>query len=165
MNDPLIPEWMKKKKTEKTEQTEQGSASAKEEVRQRPIVTFASLIIEKDSQKFWRELQEKLRISVQFLPELGLTGSTSSFGSGVRVSVSFPGILPIRTYTDLFWAKEAGGIRCSGRNIGAYILQFRVTPDNRVAVLSSRGGNDLMNPEEACEHVMKVMIDLIGSQE
>jgi hypothetical protein len=79
--------------------------------------------------------------------------------------VSFPGILPIRTYTDLFWAKEAGGIRCSGRNIGAYILQFRVTPDNRVAVLSSRGGNDLMNPEEACEHVMKVMIDLIGSQE
>src|ERR1035438_10281085 len=118
MNDPLIPEWMKKKKTEKTEQTEQGSASAKEEVRQRPIVTFASLIIEKDSQKFWRELQVKLRISVQFLPELGLTGSTSSFGSGVRVSVSFPGILPIRTYTDLFWAKEAGGIRSEERRVG-----------------------------------------------
>ncbi len=158
MNDSLMPEWMKKKKVE------QESASVQEEASQQRVVTFASLLIKKDGRKFWRELQEKLGISVRFLPALGLTGSTSPLGNGVRVSVSCPGVLPIKTYTDLFLTQEVGGIRCSGLNIGAYTLQFRVTPDNCVAVLSSRGGRDLMNPEEACEHVMKLMIDLIDSQ-
>ena len=160
MNDSRMPEWMKKKK-----KAEQEPAGVKEEARQQQGgVTFASLLIKRDGRKFFRELQEKLEISVQFLPELGLTGSTSPLGDGVRVSVSCPGILPIQTYTNLFWTQEVGGIRCSGLNIAAYTLQFRVTPDNRVAVLSSRGGCDLMNPEETCEHVMKMMIDLIDSQ-
>ena len=155
MNGSVMPEWMMKKM-----KAEPVSAIARQETRQQRVVTFASLLIEKDSPKFWRELQEKLEISVKFLPGLGLTGSTSSFGNGVRVTVNSPGIFPIRTYTDLFWTPEAGGIRCSGLNIGTYIFQFRVTPDNRVAVFSSRGGCALMNPEQACEHVMKAMIDL-----
>lgn len=155
MNDSLMPEWMKKKKAE------QESASVKEEARQQRAVTFDSLLIKRDSRKFWKELQQKLEIAVRFLPELGLTGSTSPLGDGVRVAVSCPGVLPIQTHTDLFWTQEVGGIRCSGLNIGFYILQFRVTPDKRVAVLSSRGGSDLMNPEQACEHVMQVMMDLI----
>ncbi|MFI5118129.1 MAG: hypothetical protein ACHP8B_15665 [Terriglobales bacterium] len=149
---------MKKKKAE------QEPADVKEEAGQQRVVTFASLLIKRDGRKFFRELQQKLEISVRFLPALGLTGSTSPLGDGVRVSVICPGILPIQTYTDLFWTQEVGGIRCSGLNIGAYTLQFRVTPDNRVTVLSSRSGYDLMNPEEACEHVMKAMIDLIDSQ-
>jgi hypothetical protein len=157
MNDSLMPEWMKKKKAE------QESASAKEETRQQRTVT-ASLLIERDGPNFWKELQEKLEIGVQFLPQLGFTGSTTTFGGGVRVSVSSPGVFANQTYTDLFWTHELGGIRCSGLNIGAYTLQFRITPDNRVAVLSSRSGYDLMNPYDACEYVMKLMIDLIDSR-
>ena len=156
MNDVLMPEWMKKK------HEADELAKAKEEARQQKLMT-AALLIEREAPKFWKQLQEKIAIAVEFLPKLDMTGSITTFGSGMRVSVSCPGVFANQTYTDLFFNGEVRKIRCTTLNGGVYTLQFTVGPDDTVGVESSRDAI-FMNVDQASEYVMRKMIEVIESR-
>ena len=158
MNDSVKPEWMRKK------QAEQEAAVRAEDLRQQRVVA-AALLINRDGQKFWKELKEKLAIAVEFLPDLRLAGSISpTSDDAIRILANKPGVLASQTYTDLSYNREAKEIRCGTLNRGIYSLRFCViTGENRVAVISSlRPG--VMGPEAAAQHVMEKMIDCIESQ-
>jgi len=73
MNDSVKPEWMKKK------QSEQEATAAETEIR-RQRAENAALLIDKEGQKFWKEIKEKLAIAVEFLPDLKLKGVISPTG-------------------------------------------------------------------------------------
>jgi|SRR5208282_4932346 len=158
MNDSVRPEWMKKK------QAEQESAARAEDLRQQRIVA-AALLIDRDGQKFWKELKEKLAIAVEFLPDLKLAGLISPTGDdALRILINKPGVFANQTYTDLFYNREAKEIRCGILNGGMYSLGFCVvTDENRVTVISSRQSG-VMDPEAAAQYIMENMIHYIESQ-
>jgi len=158
MNDSVKPEWMRKK------QAEQEATARAEDLRQQRIIA-AALLIDRDGQKFWKELKEKLAIAVEFLPDLKLSGSISPVGdNAIRILVNKPGPFANQAYTDLFYNSEAKEIRCGILNGGMYSLGLCVvTDENRVAVISSRQPG-AMDSEAAAQHIMVKMIDSVESQ-
>ncbi len=143
---------------------EREAAARAEDLRQQRIGA-AALLIDRDGQKFWKELKEKLAIAVEFLPDLKLAGLISPTGDdALRILVNKPGVSANQTYTDLFYDREAKEIRCGILNGGMYSLRFCVvTEENRVVVTSSRQSG-MMDPEAAAQYVMEKMIDYIESQ-
>ena len=116
--------------------------------------------IEKAGPEYWRALQEQLVAAVDVLPDGELSGSITTFGGGLRVTVTRIGAFN-QTHTDIFYTRNATEIRCSTHDSGLYILKFCVTPDNQLAVKSARGV-DPMNPAQASEYIMQSMIDVMN---
>jgi len=157
MNDLVKPEWMKKR------QAEQEATTTEQELR-RQRADAAALLIDRDGEKFWKDLKEKLAIAVEFLPDLKLEGLISPQGKdALRIAVSKPGVFLNQTYTDIFYNRDAKQLRCGLLNKGIYNLMFCVTGDGRVMVNDLRDSGT-MNADGAAQHIMELMIDQIESQ-
>lgn len=152
-NENPIPEWMKKK------QLENAQVEAQEQLRlQRESADMR--LVEIEAPKFWQELLENMKIAVDALPALKLRGSYSLLGlESVRIEMSSPGNFANMTYTDLF--RDAGRIRASTLDAGAYSLLFCAVSDTEIGVVDEHKRGHAMNPDEASEYVMKRMLNLI----
>ena len=151
MDDPPIPEGT-------------NNSPSRMQSTERPQRTPPpSVLIDRESPRFWNELQERLDNAIDAQSELDVSGITTAFDGGFRVTLNRPGMVFQQTYTDLFYKRGAPEIRCSTLKAGAYTLRFSLTPDHQVAVTSSRGSG-LMNTSEAAEYVMQVMLDAIGGK-
>jgi hypothetical protein len=106
---------------------------------------------------FWNELQEKLNAAVDALYLHDMSGVITSYGGGIRVTLQRPGKAFNRDYTDIVFKRAPAEIRCATLNDGTYTLKFLVSDGNKVAVSSTRR-NQVMNPEQACEHIMTLLV-------
>lgn len=124
----------------------------------RPASRSQTQLIERGGQQFWTELQGKLAAAVDALYLQDLAGMITSFGGGIRVTLNRPGKVFNHDYTDITFKRSPSEIRCTTLNDGTYTLRFCVTANNKVAVTSTRR-NQVMNPEEACEHIMTLLLN------
>jgi hypothetical protein len=115
-------------------------------------------LIERGGPQFWTKLQGELVTAVDFLYLQELAGLITSFRDGVRVTLNRPGKAFNHDYTDITFKRAPSEIRCTTLNDGTYTLRFCVTSDNQVAVTSTRR-NQVMNPAEACEHIMTLLLN------
>ena len=155
-----MPDWIKKRL--QAEQLEKAEEEAK---RQRSLA--GGLLIEKERPRFWRQLQEKLNIDVQFLPKLGIIGSISAHpgapsNPSLRINMMRSGIYPNQTYTDVFL--DANRIRCTTLGDGAYSFQFCVVSDTEIAVMNEANGQR-MDSGQASEYILRRMVELIDRQD
>jgi hypothetical protein len=130
---------------------------------ERPASRAHSQLIERGGSQFWDELQHKLAAAVDSLYLHDLAGMITSFGGGIRVTLNRPGKAFNHDYTDVIFKRTPAEIRCTTLNDGTYTLRFCVTPDNKVAVTSTRR-NQVMNAEQACEHIMTLLLNASGRQ-
>jgi hypothetical protein len=114
--------------------------------------------IETQGPVFWQALQDRLALAIDSLPGDGeLTGSITSFGGGVRITVTKLGMAFNQAYTDLFYKRGSSEIRCSALNGSPYVLRFAPTADGKIGVKSTLGISS-MDPNEAGEHIMELML-------
>jgi hypothetical protein len=130
---------------------------------ERPASRSQAQLIERCGPQFWDELQHKLAAAVDSLYLHDLAGMITSFGGGIRVTLNRPGKVFNHDYTDVIFKRSPAEIRCASLNDGTYTLRFCVTADNKVAVTSTRR-NQVMNPEQACEHIMTLLLNASGRQ-
>jgi hypothetical protein len=112
--------------------------------------------IEKEGPVFWQILQDKLALAIDSLPS-EFSGSITSFGGGVRVTVNKLGMAFNQAYTDLFYKRGSSEIRCSALNGSPYVLRLSSTADGKVGVKSTLGIST-MDPCETSEHIMELML-------
>jgi len=112
--------------------------------------------IEREGPVFWQALQEKLALAMDSLP-IEFTGSITEFGGGVRITLNELGKAFHQAYTDLFYKRGSTEIRCSTLNGTPYVLKSCETADGKLAVKSTLG-IDAMDPGEASDHIMDLMI-------
>lgn len=156
IDSPLIPEWMRQKRAQN------DLAEAREEARNQKHIA-ATLLIQKERTIFWKNLLQNLDASVQALSVLKMTGVISPVGlDTMRIQVSRPGIFANFTHTDLFL--DAGGVRCHMLEGGYYELGFAVVSDFDIGLVGQQSPRP-MNPEEASEHILRRMVDLIESRQ
>jgi hypothetical protein len=151
-----MPEWMKKKQQEMrlSEATEKDAERRK---------LAAALLIQSESPEFWKRLLDNLKLAVEALATIELTGSYSQIGlNAVRISMNHPDLFASRTHTDLF--HETGRIRCTTLGVGAYNLDFHVISETEVGVLDKHKGGSPMNADQASEYVIRRMVDFIERQ-
>ncbi len=98
-----------------------------------------AIIIQREAPKFWAELQQRLEADADVHSDRGLSTLVTAFDGGLRVTVNRPGSVFQQTYTDLIYKRGAPEIRCSALNNTTYVMKFAVTPENGVAVTSTRG--------------------------
>jgi len=123
----------------------------------RPANRAHTQLIERGAPLFWNELQDKLNAAVDALYLHDLSGMITSYGGGIRVTLNRPGKAFNRDYTDIVFKRAPAEIRCATLNDGTYTLRFQLTDENKVAVTSTRR-NQVMNPEQACEHIMTLLV-------
>lgn len=124
---------------------------------ERPASRSQAQLIERGCPQFWIELQSKLAAAVDALYLQDLSGMITSFGGGVRVTLNRPGKAFNHDYTDITFKRSPSEIRCTTLNDGTYTLRFCITADNQLAVTSTRR-NQVMKAEEACEHIMTLLL-------
>lgn len=124
---------------------------------ERPASRSQAQLIERGGPQFWDELQHRLAAAVDSLYLQDLAGMITSFGGGIRVTLNRPGKVFNHDYTDVTFKRSPAEIRCTSLNDGSYTLRFCVTADNQVAVTSTRR-NQIMNSEQACEHIMTLLL-------
>ncbi len=153
MNDNLMPGWMKKEQ----QQTELKQARAEASLQREEA---AARLIELKSPEFWKQLQEKIGIAVEFLPKLQMRGQMSTLADGsLRISVGRPGKLPNHTYTDL--GHSPYEIRCTTATGDLYKLLFCAISGTEVAVVLESSAIPQMNPDQAAEYIMRRMVEII----
>ncbi len=130
---------------------------------QRSASRSQAQLIERRGPQFWDELQHKLAAAVDSLYIQDLAGMITSFGGGIRVTLNRPGKVFNHDYTDVIFKRSPAEIRCTSLNDGSYTLRFCVTANNELAVTSTRR-NQVMNPEQACEHIMTLLLNASGRQ-
>ena len=116
--------------------------------------------IEKEGPVFWQALQDQLGLAINSLSD-EFTGAITPFAGGIRVTVNKLGMAFNQAHTDLFYKRQEGEIRCSMLNGTPYVLRFCSTPDGKVGVKSTLGIST-MDPNDACEHVMELMLKSVG---
>jgi LSD1 subclass zinc finger protein len=126
----------------------------------RPVGVPPAVIIQREAPKYWAELQQRLEADADVYSDRGLSALVTPFDGGLRVTVNRPGSVFQQTYTDLMYKRGAPEIRCSALNNTTYVMKFTVTPENGVAVTSTRG-LEPMNPQQASEHVMQLMLETL----
>jgi hypothetical protein len=129
----------------------------------RPASRTQTQMIERAAPLFWNELQSKLGAAVDALYLHDLTGMITSYGGGIRVTLNRPGKAFNHDYTDIVFKRAPAEIRCASLNDGTFKLQFCITDENKVAVISTRR-NQVMNPDQACEHIMTLLLNASGRQ-
>ena len=117
-------------------------------------------VIEREGPVFWQALQDSLAQEVDALPS-EFSGSITSFGGGIRVTVNKLGMAFNQGYTDLFYKRGATEIRCSALNVSPYMLKLCPTPDGKLEAKSTLGLNT-MDASGASKHVMELMLDAIS---
>lgn len=149
-NDPLIPEWMRQErerdKLYRAHQQVEDSATR-----------AALLLIEKKAPIFWKHVLRNLKISVDALPVLGMTGFVRNVNSGFRVSINKLGPVANYTYTDIFLHPQR--IHCRTFEQNFYDLRFCIE-DSEIEVI---GTEEPMDEEQTAEHIMRRMIDIVLS--
>ena len=138
MSDPSNPGWPKP-------QPERAGSRAQAQ------------LIERGAPRFWSELQERLTAAVDSLYLQDLSGLITSFGGGLRVTLNRPGKAFNQDYTDIQFKRAPAEIRCTTLKDGTYSLRFSLTANNELVVTSTRG-LDPMNPEEASDYIMKLLL-------
>lgn len=124
------------------------------------IVSLMDHLIEKEGFAFWKALQQRLAKDAEALPE-EYTGSIIPFGGGFRITISRIGMAFKQSHTDLFYKREVGEIRCSTLNTSPYALKFCANADDTVSVKSTLQP-DPMNVDQASEHILRVLLDVVG---
>ena len=119
------------------------------------------LLTERDKLVLLAALQERLTAAVDNLPDDALLGSVSTFDGGLRVVLNRAGMAFRQTYTDIFYSSGSREIRCSTLNTAPYMLKFCVTPDNKAAVISTRGATQ-MDADQAAQHIIGIMLDVMN---
>lgn len=154
-NNPFIPEWMRQKR----EQRE--SANAREEARKNQA-RAARLLVGEKSPLFWQGILRELKISVDALPTLEMSGSINPVGlNAFRVFVNKLGYVANFVYTDLFLLPEPLRIHCNVFGEGSYDLRFCALSESEISVID---GSEPMNQEQTAEYIMRRMTSLIESR-
>lgn len=130
---------------------------------ERPASRTQTQLIERSGPQFWNDLQHQLAAAVDALYLHDLAGMITNYGGGIRVTLNRPGKAFHHDYTDVVFKRSPAEIRCTTLNDGTYTLRFCVTADNKVAVTSTRR-SQVMNPEQACEHIMTLLLNASGRQ-
>jgi len=153
MDKALVPEWIKKMRQE------DELAEAKKEAARR-LEVEASPLLQQEGPRFWDQLQQDLAVAVDSLPVLNVSGSISRFSEGIRIEVVYYHLIPVQTYTDIFYDPSIAVIRCSTMSGGICQLYLCALPDNEVAAIAELDGPPL-DPEQASEYILRPMVDSV----
>jgi hypothetical protein len=156
MDEALVPQWMKNMRQE------DELAEAKKESARR-LEVEASPLLQQEGPRFWDQLQQSLAVAVDSLPVLNLSGSISRFSEGIRIEVVYYHLVPVQTYTDIFYDPGIAVIRCSTMSGGICRLYLRALPGKEVAAIAELDGPPL-DPERASEYILRPMVDSVRVQ-
>ncbi len=157
MDEALVPQWMKRMRQE-----DELAEAKKESARRLEVETSPQL--QQEGPRFWDQLQQSLAVAVDSLPVLNLSGSISRFSEGIRIEVVYYHLIPVQTYTDIFYDPSIAAIRCSTMSGGVCRLYLRALPDNEIAAIAELDGPPL-DPEQASEYILRPMVDSVRIQQ
>lgn len=157
MNEPVMPDWMKRAK----EASESEKARAESAANARLL---AQEKVKSGSHTFWKELKEQLAIQVKFLPDafgMGGTVSVQNSTGGEEmccVQVTHPGAVVGMTSMNLFY-REGGSIIRMHPQFGGGGNVDLVWADGYVGL--SLGGT-YCDPESAATWIVQSLVKQIN---
>jgi hypothetical protein len=152
-DESLVPEWIMREKRdmEREENSRQEAARMDAE---------AKLTIERKAPIFWQSLKEKIHITIESLPIIGLNGSfKSSTPDHIHVEVSRVGNFPSVTNSDLHF--DGNEVRCTGLNVGHYQIRILASTDGDIIAAIAGQSFKPLDADRAVEYIMKKMVDYV----
>lgn len=153
-DDSLVPDWIMREKRAMDREDESRRDAAR-------MGAEAKLALERKGPIFWQSLKEKIHITVESLPVIGLDGSFSSplEPNHVHVEVSKVSDFLSVANSDLYF--DGREVRCTGLNVGAYSIRLLASTDGEVSATVTGQPFKAMNPDESAAFIVKKMADYV----